>query len=184
MSSLVHYDDEGTGCSPAGHLALFVSGAGEVQSVQTRSACARCKHMAWEFSEDENFSEVDDFVCLPSACLTCASADVVDKHSRCLAACHRSCLVALWTLLFPFSPFFFNNLSEAARDQCMYLSPALAHREGVGAVIFCLSQLREQGAAGASGLYRGHPIFVDARLCTLLESAEVLHTDSKCLPTC
>ena len=81
-------------------------------------------------------------------------------------------------------PFFFNNLSEATRDQCMYLSPALAHREGVGAVIFCLSQLREQGAAGASGLYRGHPIFVDARLCTLLESAEVLHTDSKCLPTC
>ena len=85
---------------------------------------------------------------------------------------------------FHFSPFFFNNLSEATRDQCMYLSPALAHREGVGAVIFCLSQLREQGAAGASGLYRGHPIFVDARLCTQLESAEVLHTDSKCLPTC
>ena len=36
VSSLVRYDDKGTGCSPAEQLALFAAGAGEVQRLQTR----------------------------------------------------------------------------------------------------------------------------------------------------
>ena len=36
VSSLVHYDDKGTGCSPVERLALFAAGAGEVQRLQTR----------------------------------------------------------------------------------------------------------------------------------------------------
>ena len=120
--SFVQYDDEGTGCSPAGHLALFVSGAGEVQRVQSRSAGARCQHMAWEFSENEKLSKVDDLVCLPSVCLTCASADVVHKHSRCLAACQSGCLVARWNLFSPCPTFLSSATSARQRtiSACIY----------------------------------------------------------------
>ena len=80
-------------------------------------------------------------------------------------------------------PFFFINHSEAKHDQCMYHRRFLRSvRNQSGDILG--TQLRKHGAASASGLHWGHSIFADARLCTLPQSAEVLHAVSKCFPTC
>ena len=108
----------------------------------------------------------------------------MDKHSRCHAACQRGRQGARWCLLFPFPTLFSSSTTprQGTTSACIYRR-FLRSVSTQSSDLFG-TQLRKQGAASASGLHRGQSIFVDARLCTLPQSAEVLHADSTCLPTC